>query len=151
MKILLNFFLLIFLILSTQSCGRTDLSGKTEEGEANKLALPQCKFNEVDIQSGSTITAYQSSNVSFGSVCSSEQRECNSGTLSGSFEFAACKPDAAASCFFNGINILHGNTVTAFLESSVPNGQTCTQEIRSCDNGTLNGSHTFQSCSPLSI
>jgi hypothetical protein len=149
MKILLNFFLLILLILSTQSCGRTDLSGQAEEGEANKLALPQCKFNGVDIQSGSTVTAYQSSSVSFGSVCLSEQRGCNNGVLGGSFEFATCAPDAPASCLFNGVSISHGNTVAAFLESSVPNGQTCTQEIRSCDNGTLNGSYTFSTCNQL--
>jgi hypothetical protein len=149
MKILLNFFLLSLLLLSMQSCGRTDLSAKIDEGEANKLALPQCKFNGVDIQSGSTITAFQNSSVSFGSVCLSEQRGCNSGVLSGSFEFATCVPDAPASCLFNGLNISHGNTVIAFLESSVPNGHLCTQEIRSCDNGTLNGSYTFSSCNQL--
>jgi hypothetical protein len=149
MKTLLTFFLLSLLIISTQSCGRTDLSGKPEEGEVSKLALPACKFNRVDIQSGSTITAYQSSSVPFGSVCSSEQRGCNSGVLGGSFEFATCTSEAAATCLFNGVSIAHGNTTAAFLESSVPAGFTCTQEIRSCDNGTLNGSYTFSSCSSL--
>jgi hypothetical protein len=44
--------------------------------------------------------------------------------------------------------LAHGQTVRAYLTSTVPYGQSCTAETRSCNNGTLYGSYTFGSCNP---
>ena len=49
-----------------------------------------CTFNGQTIASGASVTAYQSSSVSFGSQCMSEQRVCANGTLSGSYAYAQC-------------------------------------------------------------
>lgn len=52
-----------------------------------------------------------------------------------------------ASCTFNGMPVLHGGSVTAFAQSSVPFGSTCQQQTRTCSNGALSGSYTYATCS----
>lgn len=49
-------------------------------------------------------------------------------------------------CHFNGQTYSEGQTVEAFLASSVPLGQTCTSEIRLCRSGSFTGSYAFASC-----
>jgi hypothetical protein len=54
---------------------------------------------------------------------------------------------SAASCTFNGETIASGSSVTAYMASSVPAGQSCVSQVRTCNSGTLSGSYTFSSCS----
>lgn len=49
-----------------------------------------CTFNGQTIQSGNTVTAYQSSSVTSPATCQSEVRSCTNGTLSGSYTAASC-------------------------------------------------------------
>ena len=44
--------------------------------------------------------------------------------------------------------IAHGNSVTAYQTPSVPYGNSCVSETRTCNNGTLTGSYTNTSCTP---
>jgi len=53
----------------------------------------------------------------------------------------------AGSCTFNGKTIASGSSVTAYLASSVPSGQTCSSQTRTCSNGTLSGTYAYSSCS----
>jgi len=46
-----------------------------------------------------------------------------------------------------GGTITHGQSVTAYQSSSVPYGNSCVSQTRSCDNGSLSGSYTYASCS----
>lgn len=105
-----------------------------------------CAFNGQTIPSDVAVKAYQSATVAFGQSCVSEQRQCLDGAMTGSFQFSACSVDAAASCSLNGKSIPHGGTVNVFTSSSVPAGQTCKTEVRSCSNGTLSGSAVAESC-----
>lgn len=50
------------------------------------------------------------------------------------------------SCQFNGQTIQSGQSVQAFLSSSVSFGQTCQSETRTCTNGVLSGTFAFASC-----
>lgn len=52
-----------------------------------------------------------------------------------------------SACVFNGQTISHGNSVTAYQNNSVPFGSICSQENRTCSNGTLSGTYTNSSCS----
>lgn len=52
----------------------------------------------------------------------------------------------AASCTFDGNTVTSGSSVTAYQTSSVPYGNSCTSETRTCTNGTLSGSYTYPSC-----
>jgi len=51
-----------------------------------------------------------------------------------------------AACLFNNTVVPDTTTIVAYQNSTVPYGQTCVSEIRLCDNGTLVGSYTFDSC-----
>lgn len=55
-------------------------------------------------------------------------------------------PPVIADCSVNGSTVLHEDTVTLFSAASVPHGQTCQSEVRTCDDGALSGSFTEQSC-----
>jgi hypothetical protein len=45
-----------------------------------------------------------------------------------------------------GGTIMNGQTVTAYQAASVPNGQTCVSQTRSCASGTLSGTYQFENC-----
>lgn len=49
-------------------------------------------------------------------------------------------------CRFNGAEYLEGQTVTAYLASSVESTESCISEERRCSDGAFSGSYTFASC-----
>ncbi len=53
---------------------------------------------------------------------------------------------SSVACSFNNQSVASGKTVTAYQDSSVPYGSTCSSQIRSCSNGILSGSFTNASC-----
>jgi hypothetical protein len=57
---------------------------------------------------------------------------------------------AGANCTFNGQTVANGSSVTAYQASTVPSGQSCALETRTCTNGTLSGSYQYASCSVAS-
>lgn len=50
------------------------------------------------------------------------------------------------SCLFNGSEVKDSSQITAFLNSTVPNGSSCVLEVRSCSNGSLSGSYAYATC-----
>lgn len=50
-------------------------------------------------------------------------------------------------CDFNGNVLTEGQSVTAYLNSTVASGDVCQPQTRICSNGQLSGSYTFASCS----
>ena len=54
---------------------------------------------------------------------------------------------SAGSCTFNGKTVASGSSVTAYLASSAPSGQTCKSQARTCSNGALSGTYAYASCS----
>lgn len=109
-----------------------------------------CAFNGDTIAHGGSITAYKAASVAAGSTCASEKRTCNDSKLSGSYAYATCKVNPAApapkSCVFNGKTVASGSSVTAYQAASVPAGSVCVKQARTCTNGTLSGTYTFDSC-----
>lgn len=58
-------------------------------------------------------------------------------------------PDIGDPCSLPGApRISSGTSITAYLEQTVPYGETCTGETRTCNNGVLTGSYPYGSCSP---
>ena len=110
---------------------------------------PNCYFNADVILNGNSVTAYQSSNVAGGQSCISEQRLCTDGLLSGQYSYASCTVAQQASCIFNGQTILHGGSVTGYLNSTENYGGACSSESRICNNGSLSGSFSFSNCSGI--
>lgn len=51
---------------------------------------------------------------------------------------------------FNGQTVQHGQSITAYLQSTDPAGDSCAPESRTCSNGVLSGSHTYATCQAAS-
>lgn len=103
------------------------------------------------ISHGSSLTAYQTANVPYGSSCASQTRTCNNGTLSGNYTHQNCTVAAAENCSAPwGGTIMHGISVTAYQHSSRPYGSSCVPQTRTCNNGTLSGSYIHQNCTVAS-
>lgn len=122
------------------SLGSTDSTVKSE-------LIRSCTFNGVELPDGSSVEAYRNSSVPFGSQCEKEVRNCIDGVWSGSFNYASCTIGGAAACIFNNTTIAHGESITAFQNSSVPLGGTCVSQTRTCHNGSLSGAYSYAVCS----
>lgn len=129
-----------------RTCNNGSLSGSYSFASCAPNSPAACLFNGQTLAHGSAVKAFQNSSVAFGNNCVSEDRVCNNGTLTGSYNFASCNVDAAASCLFNGQTIAHGASARAYLTSSVAYGSNCAAQDRTCNNGTLTGSYSFASC-----
>lgn len=105
-----------------------------------------CYFDGRAYPEGSVVKAFISSSASASSSCVSENRVCENGNFTGSYQYASCEVNAPESCLFDGRTIPHGQGVPAYLQSSVPFGGTCESENRFCNHGALSGSYVFSSC-----
>lgn len=129
-----------------RTCNDGNLSGSNNYASCAADQPKSCLFNGQTLAHGQKVIAYVTSSVAYGTTCGTEERTCNNGTLSGSYIYANCSVGAANSCIFNGQTMAHGQAVTAYSTSSVPYGQTCQSENRTCNNGTLTGSFNNNSC-----
>jgi hypothetical protein len=64
----------------------------------------------------------------------------------GTLTVNAAQSSAPISCAFNGQTITSGNSITAYQAPSVPSGQQCASQQRTCANGILSGSYANTSC-----
>ncbi len=121
-------------------------SGTTSTGDMDGgSAGAACSFNGETVADGANVTAYQSSSVPYGSTCTSEQRTCTDGALSGSYAYASCSVEPGASCTLSGQVVADGSSYTFFLSPRVPYGASCSTiaQSRTCTDGTLSGSDTY--------
>jgi hypothetical protein len=97
------------------------------------------------LASGSSTTAYQTSSSS---NCPgvAETRTCTNGVLSGSYTYQSCSTPAASCTLPWGGTIASGSNVTAYQTNSSTNCPGVAQ-TRTCTDGTLSGTYTYQSCS----
>lgn len=135
-------------VMESRACSNGALSGSYNYSSCLPAAPNVCKFNGQDIAHGQVIKAFQNSSVKFGNECVSEDRTCSNGTLSGSYNYSNCNPDAPNTCRFNGQDVAHGQNVFAWSVSTVKFGESCDnfKEERTCDDGALSGSFEFGSC-----
>ncbi len=111
----------------------------SNSGEYQTCASPCTLPWGGSINPGTSVTAWLTSS----GTCTSEQRTCNNGVLSGSYTFQTCT-NAPCTLPWGG-TIVHGASVTAYLYTK--QSPTCsTSQTRTCNNGTLSGSYTNQTC-----
>lgn len=115
-------------------------------GSACVVEPVKCVFNGKELATGQSVETFLTSTVAYGATCTSEQRTCQDGALSGTYSFATCDVDVPAACLFNGQTIKHGDSIAAFNNSTVPYGTSCAPEFRKCENGTLSGQARFATC-----
>ncbi len=91
-----------------------------------------------------------------------QTRVCKDGVLSGDpgYSYLTCQTIGRSrgsnssgrgsvsykSCTFNGKKLAHGESITAYQSATVPYGESCKSETRTCNNGVLLGSYVFDSC-----
>ncbi len=129
-----------------RACNNGTLSGTYAAATCMVSAPAACMFNNTSVPHGGSVPAYQASSVPFGSTCKLESRLCSNGQLGGTYGFGSCEVSGAQTCTFNGSTVAHTGTVTAYQTSVVPFGSVCASEVRTCSNGTLNGSYLSPAC-----
>ncbi len=129
----------------TRTCSNGVLSGSyTNQACSNGCALPWGGA----IANGASVTAYSSSSPADSCSSYSETRICSNGVLSGSNAYQTCSSTGTGSCALPwGGTIAHGASVTAYSSSSPADSCSSYSETRTCSNGVLSGSNTYQTCS----
>lgn len=130
-------------------CNNGVLSGSFTELDCQVLAAKNCSLNNQEISHGSTIEAFQTATVPYDQSCSKETRSCNNGTLSGTYAYSDCLIEQAKDCQFNDSIVIHKSQILAYSSSTVPFGEKCQSEMRTCENGNLDGAFSFASCKVL--
>ena len=131
----------------TRICNDGSLSGSYPHSTCGIAQIQSCQFNGKELEEGESVRAYQQTEMAYGEVCQSQLRLCTNGILSGSYLFANCSVAEANTCNFNGETIPSGNSVIAYQNSSVNDGESCKAEYRVCTNGILSGSYSYSDCS----
>ena len=102
------------------------------------------------VSHGHSITAYQQQVVGCHESCNSEQRTCNYGDLSGSYNHETCHPHCD-NCTLGGQTVNHGDSIDAYSVHTVACDESCpSPQTRHCDDGNLSGVGDHPSCSPVS-
>ncbi len=70
------------------------------------------------------------------------------GTVEGLGGTATCENTLTvnALCTLDGEEVSHGSSITAYESETVPYGEGCASEVRTCTNGTLSGAFAYTSC-----
>lgn len=96
-----------------------------------------------------TSVGYVTPNVSSGATVYPAATITYTGTATGAGGTTNCSRTVTVnrSCTFNGNTVLHGASVTAYQASSVPFGNSCVSQTRTCTDGTLSGTYAHSTCS----
>jgi hypothetical protein len=156
------FFILVNLVIF-QNCGQflshNSMSSQSlslpiincDSGQdCNELIQQQntfCFFNGQPVAQGETVLAFMEPRSD---RCESEERLCQNGELTGSYNYQSCVgPDQASrsGCSFNGREVKEGESVVAYLDGGLSGEKACQSEVRTCEQGRLTGTYQFSSCS----
>ncbi|NUN05344.1 MAG: hypothetical protein HUU57_06255, partial [Bdellovibrio sp.] len=123
----------------TRVCSNGTLSGTYAFSSCSENTPRSCLFNGQTVAHGQSVTAFASSSVPYGQLCSaqSQVRLCNDGTLSGSYPHAACATNPqpiVGSCgpaqgqSFATVptsNLCNGGTASAVTQNTTTYNWTC--------------------------
>ena len=129
-------------VSQTRTCNSGVLSGSGSYQYASCDTLANCTLNGVTVAHGASRTFY-SATIHTNCASVSLSRTCNNGTLSGSgsYQYASC--NAPANCTLGGVTVAHGTSRTFYAATSHSNCASVSQ-TRTCNNGTLSGSGSYQ-------
>ena len=134
-------------VSESRVCRGGRLSGSFQYSTCLPGVPAACLQNGTTIPHGRSIKFYQTNSVQFGAACTSEDRTCNNGSLSGSFTFSECNVQQPGECVVSGLRFAHRTQKLFFKNLTVPYGQNCQSEYRQCHNGSVvNGSFTELTC-----
>lgn len=135
-------------ISQVRSCTSGSLSGSASHNRAWCVDNAPCTLDGVTVTHASSSTFYSARTVGFGITCSSvaQIRTCTNALLSGgiSFKYAGCVVAPPSSCTLDGITLTTGSSDVFYKSATVPHGSPCEAITRSCSQGVLIGSGTYQ-------
>jgi hypothetical protein len=131
----------------TRTCATGVLSGTYTNSSCSVNPPANCTFNGATVLHGASVNAYATASVAYGQTCVAQARTCNNGVLSGTYTISSCTVQPPAPCSFNGQTIPSGTSVNAYAVTTVPYGQTCAAQARTCTNGVLSGTNPYSTCS----
>jgi hypothetical protein len=133
-------------LTQSRTCTNGVLSGSTSYSlnSCSPSNGNSCNFGDRKMSSGQSITAYQSSHVSYGGSCVSGQVSCNNGVLSGNdlFPYRECEKDQGHSCdTAEGKHVVDGQGSEFYRVAKADAGRTCTQMKveKVCKDGVMVG------------
>ncbi len=135
----------------TRTCRSGVLDGDASYQYASCTdSVSTCAFDGQTIANGATTSAYLVQRVAANDSCSfyMQTRTCANGTLSGnsSYSFRVCAPAASGQCVLDNVALATGSTTTFYSARTAPAGTLCSAnaQSRTCTNGILSGSATYQ-------
>ncbi len=146
----LGLFFSLFLIVTLTTFFVTTEKDFDERGEASWEAqyLDSCVFQNQTVYHGYSVTAYKTTLVPFGQSCVSQQRICNNGVLTGTYQHKNCQTTIAqnkTSCQLDGVTLKHGEKREFYSTFALPAGESCKDVAyeRECVHGVLTGFNTY--------
>ena len=142
-------------ISESRTCNNGTLSGGASFNKKS-CSVPNaqsCKLDGRTVQNGAYRDFYNASTVPFGSTCAKISRLCTNGTLNGdaAYNKESCSVAHALPCNLDGATVKNGDSKTFYSSEAAASGTSCTaiSRSRTCNNGTLSDSATFnkKSCS----
>jgi hypothetical protein len=128
--------------MKIRTCNNGNLDGVGTYASCVKT----CLLDGVTTKSGLQTKYYLKNNPTFAEGCISQLRTCTNGVFTtGTYTYYSCTAQAPLSCPspWGGAAIPHGTQITAYF---LPNSAACNPEIRTCNNGNLDGVGTYASC-----
>ena len=136
-----------------RSCAEGVLTGSYVNASCSVVTPRSCDLPwGGTLASGASTTAYATQAAPYGSTCTSEQRTCANGALSGSYSYASCKVADPAPCNLPwGGTLASGASIAAYTMSAALAPDTCAAhaETLSCTNGVLSDASAVQNCTAI--
>ena len=123
---------------------KSDFGGRNSTYQYDTCTERACYVAGQTVSHWDSITLYESSSVPYNAVCQSQVRTCMYWQLSGSYQHSSCVVSEPLNCTLDGQTILHWNSITRYESASVPYNATCQSQVRTCTNGLLDGSSSYQ-------
>ena len=136
-------------VKQTRTCTNGVLSGSYTNENCVVGNPSSCTLDGITKNHGESHTFYLSSSPTYPTLCEGISRTCDDGSFDGSNSYgeSSCTDPTPSSCSLPWVgSVNHGDSVTAYQSSSVPYGNSCTSQTRTCNDGTLSGSYTNQNC-----
>jgi hypothetical protein len=132
-----------------RTCKNGVLGGNATYAHASckdSFGTGSCSLDGVTVASGASRKFYSDNVVAYGKTCEAVAgtRRCDGDSLTGStaYRFATCKVATPKSCTLGGVTVAHEKSRRFYMTATAPNCN-ATSQIRTCDNGVLNGSNSF--------
>ncbi len=134
----------------TRACSSGTFSGNSayKYRTCAPVSGNQCALDNVVISSGASASFYSAANAPAGQSCAGirQTRTCTNGVLSGNAGYNRASCSDTASCSLDGVSVTHGETYRFYSARTVTYGSTCSSVslVRTCTNGALSGSASYQ-------